>query len=178
MIAALVLFAAALVPSLVQADGPIPTFVGCPAGQAIQGINFVTRTLVCVTVPDTTALQSQINALQSQLAAAQGTVSSLQSEVGTLQSQIASVPIAQKLTTSISASAGATATLLDDAVFGQLKVTCDNTNNAGFGLETTLRLMFTNASNDQLVVFVHMTEAPVVPGAPPTEQFVTGVVDT
>jgi hypothetical protein len=68
---ALVTMLAMLGPSLAHADGPIPTFVGCPAGQAIRGINFITRALVCVPVGgDTAALQAQITALQTALASA------------------------------------------------------------------------------------------------------------
>src|SRR5205085_5001627 len=73
--AALVMVAAAVIPSFAYADGPIPTFVGCPAGQAIQGINFITRSLVCVPVGGSTAaLQAQITALQNALTSAQATI--------------------------------------------------------------------------------------------------------
>jgi hypothetical protein len=81
--AVLVIVAAALAPSLAHADGPIPTFVGCPVGQAIRGINFVTRALVCVPVGgDTAALQAQITALQNALASAQATIACMHA-VGT-----------------------------------------------------------------------------------------------
>jgi hypothetical protein len=80
---ALVLLLATLAPSLAHADGPISTFVGCPAGQAIRGINFITRALVCVPVGgDTTALQAQITALQTALASAQATIACMHT-VGT-----------------------------------------------------------------------------------------------
>jgi len=41
------------------ADGPFPSFVGCPPGQAIRGINFVTRSLECIPIPNVAALQQQ-----------------------------------------------------------------------------------------------------------------------
>jgi len=72
---ALVTMLATLAPSVAHADGPIPTFVGCPAGQAIRGINFVTRALVCVPVGgDTAALQARVTALETALLSAQTTI--------------------------------------------------------------------------------------------------------
>ena len=71
---ALVTILATLVPSLGHADGPIPTFIGCPAGQAIRGINFVTHSLVCVPVGgDTAPLLARIAALETALESALGT---------------------------------------------------------------------------------------------------------
>src|SRR5690242_9838303 len=71
VVAASVMIASALAPPLGYAQGPLSTFVGCPAGQAIQGINFTTRSIVCVAVPDITALQAEISALRSALASVQ-----------------------------------------------------------------------------------------------------------
>jgi len=80
---ALVTVLAMLAPSLAHADGSFATFVGCPAGQAIRGINFVTRALVCVPVGgDTTALQARVTALESALAIAQATIACMHT-VGT-----------------------------------------------------------------------------------------------
>jgi hypothetical protein len=80
---ALVTMLAMLGPSLAHADGPIPTFVGCPAGQAIRGINFITRALVCVPVGgDTSALQARVAALETALASAQATIACMHA-VGT-----------------------------------------------------------------------------------------------
>src|SRR5207237_2939381 len=70
-----VIVSVTIAASPARAEGPIPTFVGCPTGQAIQGINFVTRSLVCVPVGGSTAaLQAQITALQNALASAQATI--------------------------------------------------------------------------------------------------------
>jgi hypothetical protein len=74
---ALVTMLAMLGPSLAHADGPIPTFVGCPAGQAIRGINFITRALVCAPVGgDTTALLARIATLEGQVAGLQSALTS------------------------------------------------------------------------------------------------------
>src|SRR5437868_1153983 len=80
---ALLTVVAMLAPSLAHADGPVTTFVGCPVGQAIRGINFVTRALVCQPVGgDTAALQAQITALQNALTSAQATIACMHA-VGT-----------------------------------------------------------------------------------------------
>jgi hypothetical protein len=70
--------------------------IGCPAGQAIRGIDLVTQRLVCVSVSSdqVAALQSDVAALQGQVAALQGenaaqaaVIANLQGEVDQLQTQ-------------------------------------------------------------------------------------------
>jgi hypothetical protein len=55
----------------------------CPAGQAIQGVDLGNRSLICVPIPDATALQTQLNAANAAITALQN---ALNAEVSARQS--------------------------------------------------------------------------------------------
>jgi hypothetical protein len=65
--------------------------VGCPEGQAIRGINFVTHRLVCVSVgaEEIAALQGRVAALEAANVLQAAAIASLQGELDQLQAQIA-----------------------------------------------------------------------------------------
>src|SRR5687767_725294 len=73
-IALVIVLASAGAPLPSYADGPPVSFIGCPAGQAIRGINFVTRNIECVPVGNTAALEARIAALETALTNAQATI--------------------------------------------------------------------------------------------------------
>jgi hypothetical protein len=70
-------------------------FKGCPAGQAVQGVDFRHRSLVCVPVAggDVSALQAQLNAANAAITALRN---ALNAEVGARQSGIATEAAARQ----------------------------------------------------------------------------------
>jgi hypothetical protein len=68
-------------------------FKGCPAGQAVQGVDFRHRSLICVPIPDAAALQTQLNTANAAITALQN---ALNAEVGARQSGIATEAAARQ----------------------------------------------------------------------------------
>lgn len=68
-------------------------FVGCPAGQAIRGINFLTRTLVCVSLgtEEIGALQTAVAGLKEQVATLQAENAQQAGAIAALEGQLASL---------------------------------------------------------------------------------------
>jgi hypothetical protein len=87
LVATALVVLALLAPDFADAQGP--GFVGCPAGQAIQGINFVTRRLVCTPVGgDTSALAARVATLEGQVATLDTALSAVQAELAGLQGDL------------------------------------------------------------------------------------------